>query len=535
MFDILIKNGKVIDGTGTKAYLADIAIKDSKIVEVVLLADGGKGIAAEAETIIDATGKLVTPGFIDVHGHSDVNILANPNGESKLRQGITSEINANCGDGVFPLSSPTAVEDVTAANSDLEVPITWRTIGEYFSALDAAKPAYNIATLLGHGTLRLACVGYDDRRPTDSEMKKMLREIDIAMEAGAVGMSTGLVYPPGLFADEEELCTLQGEVARKGGLYASHVRGEGDTLLEAAEEFDRIVRRTNSQGQFSHIKASGKQNWGKVEKVIARIEKMNKDGLAVYFDKYPYIASSTSLQSMLSRWVLDGGRTKSEERLRDPSFVGKIVEEVKLNNEGKDGWNSVLISQAYIAEYEQYQGKTIAEIAQIVGKSPDDLFVELLLKSEMKTSICNFTMCQEETDMALVHPLGIPGSDSGVRANYGILSMDTPHPRAYGTFGKYFRDYVKERSLLTLEEAVRKSTALPCTIFGLKNRGLIAKGYYADVLIIDFDKYEDKATFADPHQYCSGLDAVIVNGTLTLWQEKQTGKRAGRVLKHNQA
>ncbi|MDD4278302.1 MAG: D-aminoacylase [Candidatus Sumerlaeales bacterium] len=531
MFDIIIKSGMVIDGTGKAPFPADVAIDKGNIVAIEPLADGGQGLpSTEAKTIIDAKDRFVMPGFIDVHGHSDINILANPNGESKIRQGITTEIISNCGDGVFPLRGE-ALDDVVTCNSDLNVPITWKTANEYFELIDQTKPAFNIAALVGHGTLRLASVGNDDRTPTAAELAQMVYDIDEAMEAGVLGMSTGLIYPPGLFADDHELLTLQSAVVKHGGIYASHVRGEGSSLLKAADEFERIVRKTNSQGQFSHIKASGPSNWGKVAKVITKIEEMNKDGLPVYFDKYPYIASSTSLQSLLPRWVMDGGRTKSEERLRDPSLVQKIVAESVEGNEGRDGWYSVLICQAHCEEFEKYQGKSIGEVADMLDMDAGDLFVTLLLKSGLRTSICNFTMCQEETDLALTHRLGMPGSDSGVRAPYGILSMDTPHPRAYGTFGKYFRDYVKSRRLLTFENAVHHCTDLPCQVFGLKNRGRIEKGYFADVLVMDFESYEDKATYADPHQYCTGLDAVFVNGVLTVSHGKQTGERGGRSIR----
>lgn len=531
MIDILIKNGTIFDGTGAPRFQADLAITDGVISDILPLPnESSLGIQAEAHTIIDATHRFVTPGFIDTHGHSDVNVLANPNAESKLRQGITTEIISNCGDGVFPLIGE-ALKDVVTCNESLGVAINWSTVNEYFDLIDKVSPAINIASYVGHSTIRLAIIGDEDRQPTPDELNRMQQEVAIAMEAGSIGLSTGLIYPPGLFADQEEIITLQKIVAKYGGIYASHVRGEGDTLLEAAVEFENIIRSTGSQGQFSHLKASGPKNWGKVQRVIDQIESINSDGLEVYFDKYPYIASSTSLQSLLSRWVLNGGKTKAMKRLCDPSLVSQIVEEAKLNNEGKDGWHSVLICQAHCEQFDQFQGKSIGEIADYFGVSGDEMFVRLLIEGNMLTSICNFTMCQDETDLALTHPLGMPGSDAGCRAPYGVLSFDTPHPRAYGTFGKYFRDYVKERQLLSVEDAVYRCTGMPSRVFGLKNRGVIAKGYHADVLVMDFENFEDKATFVQPHQYCTGLDAIIVNGVLTLHDGKQTGKRAGIALR----
>ncbi|MBX7246240.1 MAG: D-aminoacylase [Candidatus Sumerlaeaceae bacterium] len=530
--DLLIKNGTIIDGTGTPGYRADIAIKGDRISEIVRLDQQPEGIPPNGIKTIDATDRIVTPGFVDVHSHSDFNILINPNGESKLRQGITTEVVGNCGFSAFPLRGiPYEEEGETYAKLGFKV--DWSSASEYFKKLEAAKPAFNLATYVGHGNVRGCVMGHDDRPPTEDELRAMVREVEEAVDSGAIGLSTGLIYSPGIFAETPEIVALQNAATKRGGIYTSHVRGEGDTLLEAADEFFDVINGSNCQGQFSHLKASGPKNWGKVKRVIEQIEEINDKGGNVRFDKYPYIASSTELASLLPRWARNGGREKSLERLNDTKLRKQLIAESAEINEGKDGWNSVLICEAGAPEYEKFQGKSVGDIARILGADAGEMFAELLTKSHLTTSICNFTMSQDDTDLAILHPLGMVCSDAACRAPYGALSHDCPHPRAYGTFAKFFRDYVKERPLLTLEKAVAKVTALPCETFGFKNRGRIAKDYFADVLVINFADYEDKSQFADPHHYCTGIDAIIVNGTLTVHDGGQTGQRNGRVLRLN--
>jgi N-acyl-D-amino-acid deacylase len=408
--------------------------------------------------------------------------------------------------------------------------IDWDSVSGYFDRLRVAEPALNIATFVGHGNIRASVIGHDDRPARDDEMRAMRREVEIAMDAGALGVSTGLIYSPGLFSCPEEITDLQKIAAARGGIYSSHVRSEGDLLLDAADEFLNVVEETGCQGQFSHLKASGPGNWGKVERVVAEIEQVNARGGRVFFDKYPYIASSTSLASLLPRWVRDGGRDAALERLSDPPLRGRIVNESAAKNEGKDGWASILIVEAGVPEYEQFQGLTLSRIAAELGRDDGDTFLELLVRSRLTTAICNFTMSQEETDLVLLHPLGMVCTDSSCRAPYGPLARVSPHPRAYGTFGRFFREYVKEKRVITLEAAVAKASALPCEAFGFPDRGRIKEGCFADVLVIDWENYRDRSDFTDPHQYCDGVEAIIVNGVLTVYRGNHTGKRGGRIL-----
>ncbi len=529
MFDLIITNAMVVDGSGGKPFKGHVGLQGERVTALSNAENDSDNLeSAEAAVRIDAAGRMLTPGFVDVHGHSDMNVLANANAESKLRQGITTEIVGNCGYSAFPLRGQ-FLADEQESNKDIGLEINWQNVDGYLNALAAVKPAMNIASFVGHCNIRGSVMGFEDRQPTSDEMKAMRREVEIAMEAGALGLSTGLIYSPGFFADSAEVVELQKAAGK--GIYASHVRGEGDTLLEAADEFMEVVEGAGCQGQFSHLKASAPRNWGKVSKVIEQVEAINERGGNVRFDKYPYVASSTGLDSLLPRWVRDGGRDRALERLADSSLTDRIISEAAEMNEGKDGWDSVIICSAGSDAYKPYHGKSIGEIAVARGMKTGEVFIDMLLKGRMHTSIANFTMNQEETDLVLTHPLGMVCTDAGCRAPYGALHHDFPHPRAYGSFGKFFRDYVKERSLMSIEAAVAKVSALPCETFGLRNRGKIAEGYFADLLLIDWPRFEDRATFGDPHQYCTGLDAIVVNGCLTVSGEQHTGNRGGRFLR----
>lgn len=531
MLDILIRNGLVCDGSGQEAFLADVGIVGEKICDIWRReACDTPPPAPEARRVIDAKGKLLTPGFVDVHSHSDLTVLVNPNSESKLRQGITTEIVGNCGVSAFPMRG-SALKEESEANAWMGVEINWKSARQYMARLEKLRPAVNIATFVGHGNIRAAVVGMDDRNASPEQMQMMTREVELAMDAGALGLSTGLIYAPGLFASTHEIAELMCVVARRGGMYSSHVRGEGDELLEAAKEFFSIVRAADCQGQFSHLKSCAPRNWGKVARVIEQVEEHNARGGKVCFDKYPYIASSTTLASLLPRWVHDGGRDAAIKKFQDPQLKYCIINEAAEMNEGRDGWDSVLISDPASDKYSPFVGRTLGDIARQTGQEPGEVFLDLLAQSHLGTQICNYTMSQEETDMALLHPLGMVCTDAASRAPYGALAASTPHPRAYGSFARFMHDYVKERKLLTLEQAVAKASAWPCEAFGLLNRGLLRPGYYADLLVLDWPAFRDRASFADAHQYCDGLERVIVNGTLTLDRGEHTGQRNGHVLR----
>ena len=524
---ILIRNGTIVDGSGAQPFGADLLIEGERIAEV---APGGLPPDIEADETIDASQRLVTPGFVDVHGHSDFPILADPAGRSKITQGITTEIFGNCGMSAFPLRGA-ARADALATHSWLSLDLCWQSANEYFDHVDRGRPALNVASFVGHGNVRASVMGMDDRPPQPEELRAMQREVEEAIEAGALGLATGLIYAPGMFARTDEIIALQIAAARKGGIYASHVRGEGDRLLDAAMEFMDIVRTVDCQGQYSHLKASGRRNWGKVERVIAMIEQHNDAGGCVRFDKYPYTASSTELASLLPRWVRDGGREAATARLRDPGMCRKAAKEVAEDLAGFTEWSDIVIVDPACDRFRSWTGKSLAELAAGEGLEPEDAFIELLRESHLAAYIVNFSMSQDDTDAALLHPLCMVCTDGEALATGGPLAHGCPHPRAFGSFGKFWRDYVRERPLLRIEEAVAKVTSLPCETFGIASRGRLRPGYFADVLVWDPDHFSDHSQFQDPYHYCTGLDAVIVNGTLTVRRDQLTGKRAGRVLR----
>lgn len=527
MQDLVIANGTIYDGNGKTPYEGHIVISGEKILDILKGADSP---VPEARTVVNAQDCIVTPGFVDVHTHSEVNVLIEPNAPSKLRQGITTEITGNCGVSAFPLRGA-MLEEARQMYAHLGVEIDWQTADEYFTRLESVKPAVNQAALVGHGNVRSCVVGMEDRKPDADEMAAMKREIEIAMEAGALGFSTGLIYAPGIFADTQELAELQKAAARRGGIYASHIRGEGDGLLRAADEFLDIVRSADCQGQFSHLKASGRRNWGRVEQVIERIERTNAEGGCVRFDKYPYIASGTELSSFLPRWMRDGGRDAASERLRDDAQRARMYDALRQDFGEFPPWDNILVVDTHCADLRHYNGCRIGQIARDTGRDSEEVCTEILLRSHLLATVCNFTMNQEETDRAILHPLGMLCSDSEIRSLTGPLAQGSPHPRAFGSFGKFFREYVKEWKMLPLEAAVTKVTSFPCDTFGFHQRGRLMPGYFADVLVIDFPAFRDRAEFADPCHYCEGVKSVVVNGRLTLHNGNYTGQRNGHALR----
>ncbi len=524
MFDILITGAEVIDGSGAPAFRADVAISGEVIVEV------GDLTGAEAGRKIAATGLLLTPGFIDVHTHGDTSILVNPVAESKLRQGITTQIVGNCGSSAFPLKGE-RLSETRESLAKYDIVVDWDSAEGYFKRLKDARPAINVASLVGQGTIRASIMGDRDVPPNADELREMKAEVERAIVSGAIGLSTGLIYAPGYFASQEEITELARVAAQWSGLYASHIRGEGDTLLEAITEALAIGRDADCGVQVSHLKASAPRNWGKVRKAIDLIEAAEAGGLDVYFDKYPYTAGSTGLAIYVPRWARGEGVEKLIKYLRDPSERAKIFREADAENEGEEKWASIILISAECKEYRDFEGKNIKEIAEKLGRSIKDIFADILIKSRAGADIVCFTQSQEDTDLALIHRLGLVCTDSGVWAPYGPLSKIKPHPRAYGTFPRFFRQYVKEKKALTREAAVEKATGKSARRFGISKRGFIKKGCFADVVLLDWDSLRDTATYTDPHRYPEGIEGVLVNGALTLWRGKTTGLRAGKVLR----
>ncbi len=524
---MLITNGKVLDGTGNPWFWADIGINNGKIEFI------GKAKSFDAKVVIDAEGLIVSPGFIDIHSHSDFTVLVDPRAMSKIMQGVTTEVVGNCGSSAAPMNDflRDYREKYLKPMLGEELILDWETMDEYFKRLEANGIAVNIASYVGHGTVRACVMGFDDREPTSSELEEMKELVAKAMEDGAVGLSTGLIYTPGCYAKTEEIIELAKVAAEYNGIYASHIRGEGDTLLEAVKEAIRIGREASIPVEISHFKASGKRNWGKVKDAIKMIIEARRKGIDVTADQYPYIASSTGLVALLPKWAREGGAEKIIERLKDQNIRSKIREEMieTYSLRGEDYWDRVVISQA--DKHTEFEGKSISEIAKLLGKSPVNAVLDLLLEEETLVRMVSFGMCEEDVETVMKIPWVMVGSDGRAVSPTGALGKGKPHPRYYGTFPRVLGRYVREKGIISLEMAIRKMTYLPAWRLGFRDRGIIREGAWADIVIFDPDEITDKATFTDPHQFPVGIEYVIVNGEVVVNRGKHTGKLPGRVLR----
>ncbi len=525
-FDILIKNGEIIDGTGSKSFKADIGIKNG------IIADIGNFPYASAGVVLDCSGLKVTPGFIDIHSHTDTNLIINPKAESKIRQGVTTEIAGQDGDSWGPVGGPNLEKTLTDFKNEYGEVLSWRTIKEFLDNFSSRKFSPNFATMIGLGTIRELIVGLDNRPASKDEMDKMRKEVESAIEGGAIGISTGLEYTPGSFASTEELIELCKAAPEKFRLYATHMRNEDNTVLEAIDESIRIAKESGSRLEISHLKVSGKSNWHKANAALEKIDKAIHEGIEVHADRYPYLAYYTGLANFFPLWSRDGGTEKFLERLNNTSLKEKIktYTEKKVSNlDG--GWNGILISELKQDELKVFQGKTIKQIAEETGKDYYDAAVQLIIESENKVEISGFGMEEKSTDIIIAHPRVMIASDAGAHAPYPPMNKSIAHPRAYGTFPRAIAKYVREKNICSLEEMIKKMTKMPADKLGLKDRGIIQKGKAADVVIFDFEKIKDKATYTDPHQYPEGISYVIVNGEIVIKEGEHTGAFPGKVLR----
>jgi N-acyl-D-amino-acid deacylase len=526
-FDLLVKHGTVVDGTGAARMAADVGVSGGRITAIA------PGLAGEARQEIDATGRIVAPGFIDVHTHSDFTLLNVPGADSKVRQGITTEVVGNCGFSPAPVSLQTLdllKEYVGFLNPHL--PWNWRRLGEFYQRVSDQGCAMNIAPLVGHGAVRIAVMGFDNRPPGADELTQMQRLVGEAMEDGAVGLSSGLIYTPGCYGDTQELVALAKVAAQGGGVYATHMRGEGGTLEEAITEALRIGEEAGIPVQISHLKASGRDNWHKMERALRMIEEGRSRGIAVTADIYPYIAGSTTMTSLFPAWTLEGGVERFLTRLNDAGTRRRIIDEVQGGREGWSrangavGWDDIMISSCQ--QHQEFEGQTIVQIAAAMGKAPAEAMMDFVLAEEAQVAIILFMMSEENVQRGITHPVLMIGSDSlAPAAGQG----GKPHPRTYGTFPRVLGKYVREERLITLEDGVRKMTSMAAEKFGLSDRGVLAAGKAADMTIFDAATVIDLATFENPHQYPAGIDYVIVNGQIVVEHGEQHPVLPGKVLK----
>ena len=516
MFDLLITGGEVHDGSGGPARRADVAINGERIAAIGDLAN------AEARTTINAAGHIVCPGFIDVHSHSDTFILIEPTAPSKIFQGVTTEVVGNCGASTAPRQG---AYKMPTDWREKNYPGTWSTVAEYRALLAQVQPALNISLLIGHNSLRAGVIGYEARVATADEIRAMCALLDRALAEGGAGLSTGLIYTPGLYSTLDEVHALAAVAAQRGEIYTSHMRSEGDQLLEALDETLAIGRATGIRVQVSHLKTSGRRNWTKLDAALEKIRAAQAAGVRVAADRYPYAASCTDLDVILPDWAAGGGREVVIARLRDPATRKKLRDELV----GDTAWDTIMVGSLAHRDLAQYRGKMLPEIAAALGMEPVDAALHLLDVDELRPSAIFFGMCEENMWRILAEPWVMAGSDASIRALTGPLAVDFPHPRAFGTFPKLLRAALDGRTV-SLPEMIRKMTSLPAEQFQLKDRGRLAVGAFADVVVFDSHTIRDRATFADPRQYAEGIAHVIVNGCPTLRDGAFTATRAGRFL-----
>ncbi|HEV2351757.1 MAG TPA: D-aminoacylase [Terriglobia bacterium] len=528
-YDLIIRNGRVIDGTGSPWYSADLGIRNGRIDAI------GNLSGAPAKQVIDASGRVVAPGFIDMLGQSELSMLVDPHVPSKIFQGITTEITGE-GDTIAPQTDAT-LEDFRSEFEHYGINPDWRTFTQYFARLRAQGMGINLATYVGATQVRRAVIGDGDRAATPEELARMKDLVAEAMREGAMGLSTSLEYAPAPYASTEELIALAAVSAQYGGIYATHMRNEGDGEMSALEETARIARQAHTSVEIWHLKSAGKPNWGKMPQVVAFIEKARSEGLDITADTYAYTAWFNSLSAFIPPWAHDGGDAKLVERLKDPATRARIRKDMEQpttqwDNEWQEiaGPDGILIGVVQNPELLPLQGKTIADVAAMWHTDAIDALCDLLVKDKAFTEVAVFGMSEPDVELTLRQPWVSIDNDSSGTAPAGILGKEHPHPRAYGTFPRILRKYVREQHLLTLPEAIRKFSALPAQRLKLADRGVLKQGMWADIVVFDPAQVRDLATYANPNQLSVGMDYVLVNGVPVIAEGKMTDALPGKVL-----
>ncbi len=519
MLDIKIVGGQVYDGSGSSPVKTDVGIKGDRIEGL------GDLSGVEASATISAEGRSVCPGFIDVHSHSDAYLLIEPSAQSKVHQGVTTEIVGNCGASAAPRVGAYLMPSDWR---DKKFPGPWGRVSEYRALLDQAKPAVNAALLIGHNSIRAGVIGYEGRPAREDEIQAMEKLLEQAIEEGGAGFSTGLIYAPGMFAGSEEIVRLARVAARHDKIYTSHMRSEGARLLEALDETIRIGRQSGVRVEVSHLKTSGRKNWPLIDAALDRIRKACESGQDVAADRYPYTAACTDLDVILPDWASEGGREVILRRLKDAETRKKIRGEIVAARDASY-WPGVTVGSTFHPDNRKYQGLPLLDVARLLAIEPVDAVLHLCETDELHTGAIFFGMSEENMWRILAEPYVMIGSDASLRALTGPLSEDHPHPRAYGTFPRFLRAALDGKTV-AVPEAIRKMTALPAQHFRLKDRGAIRAGCFADLVVFDPVKICDKATYEKPHQLAEGIEAVLVNGVVELQSGRMTGARAGRFL-----
>ena len=523
-YDIIIQNAKIIDGTGNPWYQSDIGIYRDKITAI------GKLDPRLAKRVIDAAGKVVAPGFIDMLGQSETAILVDNRAMSKISQGVTTEINGE-GESAAPVNEK-ILKELKPSLDKYNLTVDWTDFNGYFARVEKNKTAINLASYVGAAQVREYVIGFENREPTAAEMDQMRQLVREAMRQGAVGVSTALEYTPAMYAKTPELIELAKAAAEFGGIYASHIRNEQEKIVEAVLEAADIGRAAKIPVEIWHLKTAEKPNWGKMSEIVRMIQQHRNQGLDMTADVYPYIAFGNSLSAPLPGWVQEGGTDKLLERLKDPIVRKQVRKELEATEKAR-GMDFQLMMISYVSNpaLKQWEGKRLTEIASAWKKDPIETLFDFVLADSARTSRVVWAMTEEDLRMAMGQPWVSFCDDASARALDGPLFEGRPHPRAYGSFPRILAMYVRESKILTLEDAIRKMTSLAAQRVGIKDRGILKQGFYADLVMFDPETITDKATFENPHQYSEGMSLVVVNGKPVWENGKFTGNLPGRVLR----
>ncbi|MBA7472821.1 D-aminoacylase [subsurface metagenome] len=528
-YDVVITSGRIYDGSGGASYIADVGIKDGHIAAIGQL-------RPDADVLIDAQGLAVAPGFINILSWANESLIHDGRSQSDIRQGVTLEVLGE-GTSMGPLNEKMK-RDMRESQGDIKFAIEWTTLGEYLEYLEERGVSTNIASFVGATTVRIYAVGYEDRRPTSKELEQMCKLVAQAMREGAVGVSSALIYAPGFYAKTDELIALAEVASQYGGMYISHLRSEGNRLLEALDELIITARKANVAAELYHMKAAGKPNWRKLDAMIEKIEKARAEGLRITADMYNYTAGATGLDAAMPPWVQAGGHRAWVARLKDPRVRPRVIREMRTLT---DKWENLYLlagspEKVLLVEFKNPRlrhltGKTLGEVARLRGKSPEETAIDLVIEDDSRVGTVYFLMSEENVKRQIELPWVSFCSDAGSLAPEGVFLKSNPHPRAYGSFARLLGKYVREEKVITLAEAIRRLTSLPADNLKLDRRGKLGKGYYADVVVFDPETIIDHATFEKPHQYATGMLHVFVNGTQVLKDGEHTGAKPGRVVR----
>jgi N-acyl-D-amino-acid deacylase len=529
-YDLIVRGGRLIDGTGRPGFIADVGIRNGRIARI------GNLHGARANREIDARGQVVAPGFIDMLGQSEQYVLIDPRAMSKVMMGVTTEITGE-GESVAPLNDR-ILKEQEDFNRRFNLTVNWRTLDEYFNRLGKQGSGVNLGTFVGATQIREYVIGYDNRPPTADEMNQMRKLVADAMRDGALGLSTSLQYVPARFAKTEEIVELAKVAHQYGGIYITHQRSEANAIDESMNEVFEIARRANIPAEIWHFKTAYKKNWGRMPEMLQRIANARRQGLKITADVYPYIAGSTSLSACLPPWALEGGTDQMIGRLKDPVTRERLKKEISTDSKdweniylGSGGPVGILIGAVTNRELESWQGKRLAEIAAAQNKDPLDALLDFIIADHGQTGAIFFMMQESDMQSALKSPFVSICTDSGARAKDGPLAGSKSHPRGWGSYPRILGRYVRDEKLMPLEMAIHKMTGLPAANVGLQQRGLLRPGYFADITIFDPKTIIDRATFEEPNQYPVGINYVIVNGQIEVDNGERTPVLAGRVLR----